>query len=262
MKITHQNKQKEWFIQKLHGLLYKLENTGNSDFKRNGEATFIKNISQFYFDKDFVFFDIGANQGEYTEMILENSPKKISAHLFEPQKSCVALLTKKFSGNESILINNFGLSDKDESVTLYKNTEQSGLASVYKRDLDYYQIDMNITETIQLKTGAKYVQEKNVSKINLLKVDVEGHEMKVFEGFGDFLNPSNIDFIQFEYGGANLDSHSSLLEIHNLLTRKGFMLCKIMHSSLEVRPYHPRLENFMYQNWVAVNPQIIESVTG
>jgi len=179
MKITHPNKQKEWFIQKLYGLLYKLENTGDSDFKRSGEATFIKNISQFYSDKDFVFFDIGANQGEYTEMILENSPKKISAHLFEPQKSCVALLTKKFSGNESILINNFGLSDKDESITLYKNTEQSGLASVYKRDLDYYQIDMNITETIQLKTGDGYIREKNISKINLLKVDFEGHEMKV-----------------------------------------------------------------------------------
>jgi hypothetical protein len=119
---------------------------------------------------------------------------------------------------------------------------------------------MDMHETVTLKAGAEYVSRNSIKKINLMKVDVEGHEVKVLNGFGDFLSPENIDFIQFEYGGANLDSHSSLMEIHGLLTKKGFILCKMMRTSLEIRPYHERLENFMYQNWVAVNPSIVKSL--
>ena len=257
MRITNPNYQKEWFVQKLYGLLYRLENTGDGDFERSGEANFIRNISELYSNKDFVFFDIGANNGEYTEMILRDRPNKISAHLFEPQNSCVFLLKQKFSRNKNIIINDFGLSDKNETTTLFKDTDQSGFASVYKRDLDYYQIDMNMSETIQLKNGSDYIEENKISKIDFIKIDVEGHEMKVFSGLGDYLHPDKIDFIQFEYGGANLDSHTSLLQIHSLLTKKGFVLCKMMRSSLEIRSYHPRLENFMYQNWVAVSPKIL-----
>ncbi len=32
-----------------------------------------------------------------------------------------------------------------------------------------------------------------------------------------------LDFIQFEYGGANLDSHTSLLEFFDFLETRGFL---------------------------------------
>jgi hypothetical protein len=123
--------------------------------------------------------------------------------------------------------------------------------------MNFYNVSLYHTEQVSLKTAWEYIQEKDIQKINFIKIDIEGHELKAFDGFSDFLKPENIDYIQFEYGGANLDSHSSLLEIHEFLTKKGFVLCKMMRTSLQIQPYHPRLENFMYQNWVAVSPKVI-----
>ena len=94
--------------------------------------------------------------------------------------------------------------------------------------------------------------------INFIKIDVEGHEVKVLEGLGNYLNKEFIDFIQFEYGGCNLDSKTSLMEIYNLLTNKGFKIAKILQKGLYLRNYNPDLENYVYSNYVAVSRKILE----
>jgi FkbM family methyltransferase len=255
MKITTTNTYKDWIIRKLQGLVWRLENTGNAKFDINGELSFVSSICNQYAGKPFIAFDIGANVGEYTEMILKYTQSdKTEIHLFEPQKTCFETITQKFSTKSQIHLNNIGLSDSAETTTLYKDFDQSGLASVHQRNLSHYDIQMNETEEITLTTALSYIQEKNIEKINLIKIDVEGHELAALGGFGKFLSPENIDFIQFEYGGANLDSHTSLLELFTFFEAKGFVLCKMMPNGLEIQSYKPRFENFMYQNWVAVNP--------
>jgi len=39
----------------------------------------------------------------------------------------------------------------------------------------------------------KYIDQKEIPHIDLLKVDVEGHELSVFEGFGKYLSGDFID---------------------------------------------------------------------
>lgn len=89
-------------------------------------------------------------------------------------------------------------------------------------------------------------------------MDVEGHEKAVFEGMGDFLNPDFVDYVQFEYGGANLDSMTSLMNLYELFEFKGFVLAKIMPKGLQVRNYEPFLENFEYSNYVAISKKVIK----
>jgi len=50
-----------------------------------------------YYPKVFVVFDVGANRGEYTEIIRQNRPAKArdEFYLFEPQKACFSELQKK-----------------------------------------------------------------------------------------------------------------------------------------------------------------------
>ena len=76
-----------------------------------------------------------------------------------------------------------------------------------------------------------------------------------FHGLGDYLNSGFIDVIQFEYGGANLDSHTSLMDIFYLLNSSGFELYKIMPSYLQYRQYKPFMENFQYANYVALSSE-------
>ncbi|MDP1625099.1 MAG: FkbM family methyltransferase [bacterium] len=258
MNIKTPNPQKEYLIRKLTGLLHRLENTGRGNFVINGEADFVNNIGKLYAKKSLVVFDIGANRGEYTDMIIAATKDSLrSLHLFEPQGTCLKLLSEKFGNGQVARLNNFGLSDKETSATLYKDVDASGLASVHKRNIDHFNIHMDMTEQISLRKASDYIKEQNVQHINLIKIDVEGHEIQALSGFGGFLNSENVDFVQFEYGGANLDSHTSLMDLFNFFESRGFKVCKMMPKCLEIRSYDPRLENFFYQNYVAVSPRML-----
>jgi hypothetical protein len=107
----------------------------------------------------------------------------------------------------------------------------------------------------------KYIEGRDIQHIDFIKIDIEGHELKAFEGFGHYLNSNFIDFIQFEYGGANLDSHTSLMEMYKYLEEKGFKIAKIMPNGLEIREYRPFMDNFQYSNYVAISKNILEKLS-
>jgi hypothetical protein len=117
---------------------------------------------------------------------------------------------------------------------------------------------MNQSENIKLKRLDGYIEEKNINHIDFIKIDIEGHELKAFEGFGKYLDASFVDYIQFEYGGANLDSHTNLMELYKFLENRGFKIAKMMPNGLEVRKYSPFMDNFNYANYVAVSGKVIK----
>jgi len=100
---------------------------------------------------------------------------------------------------------------------------------------------------IVLKRLEDYINERKIPRIDFLKIDIEGHELFAFKGFGPYLNSKFITAIQFEYGGANLDSHTSLMEIYELLEKRGFEIFKIMPKYIEKRKYYPYMEIFSIQ---------------
>lgn len=258
MKIKKQNHFREKIILKLLGLVYRLDNSANGFFDKNGEENFVNQFTDFAKIKNPVIFDVGANIGDYSELLVKKLNRaECSLHLFEPQKSCFADLQQKFNENSSVTLNNFGLSNKEEIATIYKNEDKSGLTSLHKRNLDFYEMNMSLEEKIELKRADVYIQSKNIKHIDLLKIDVEGHELATLSGFGEYLNADFIDFIQFEYGGANMDSHTNLLDFYNLLLPLGFKITKVMPSCLELRDYNPRLDNFVYANYVAISGKLL-----
>jgi len=240
----------------------KIENNGNARFEENGEKVFIENLFKIFKTNigRKIVFDIGANIGDYSSMLLENLQKydiDMELHLFEPTKSCFETLSKKFSSNNNIVLNNFGVSDSNAITKIFYDKERSGLASLYQRNLDSYNLQLNQSEKIQLRRIDEYIKEKNIEHIDFIKIDIEGHELKAFDGFGNYLNSDFINYIQFEYGGANLDSHSSLMEIYKFFGGRGFSVGKIMPNGLEIRKYSPFMDNFMYSNYVAVSNRIL-----
>jgi len=80
--------------------------------------------------------------------------------------------------------------------------------------------------------------------------------LAVLKGLGDYLNPNFIDFVQFEYGGANIDSNITLKNLFEIFNKSDFRLGKLYPKNIIFAEYVPRMENYQYSNWVAVSNKI------
>jgi hypothetical protein len=80
------------------------------------------------------------------------------------------------------------------------------------------------------------VQELGITKINLLKVDAEGHELSVFKGASNALQNATIDVVQFEFNEMNVISRTFFKDFYDLL--KDFLLVRLTpHGALPFTSY-------------------------
>ena len=244
-------------VRKLRSVLFtlfnRMENNNNADFHTNGEERFLYDMFSSL-QGEVVLFDIGANIGAYSEILVEQCKQrslKYSLHIFEPTRSCFEALKNKFAADPAIILNNAGVSKAKGKSTIFYDAEQSGFASLYQRDLAADKIALNKSETISLIRLDEYITQNKISAIDFMKIDIEGHELFAFEGLGKYLNADFVKAIQFEYGGANLDSHTTLKSLYAMLEKSGFVVGKIMQHGIEIRPYTLSMENYQYANYVA-----------
>lgn len=200
-----------------------------------------------------ILFDAGANVGHYTGLLMAVFPNA-QIHSFEPARQTFANLQRntqervaQYAGQ--VHLNNFGLSDSISEATLHYDRESSGLASLYDRQLDYFGIDYSKSETVKLSTLDDYCTANNIDRIDFLKMDVEGHELKVLQGAERMLAESRIDNIQMEFGGCNLDSRTYVRDFWNLLHEKFRMFYMLTDSLMEIQSYQESLEVFTTTNF-------------
>lgn len=238
-------------------LFNRIENNNNAHFASNGEERFLQELFG-KFSGPVVLFDIGGNIGGYSEILVGECRRrslKYTLHVFEPTVSCFDILRSKFSDNPNVHLNNAGVSNAAGVREIFYDIEQSGFASLYQRNLSSLNVEMKKKESISLIRLEEYLLSADVHEIDFLKIDIEGHELHAFEGMGKYLHGDFIKVMQFEYGGANLDSRTNLLDLYTLLTSRGFVICKIMRNSIEQRDYQPWMDNFQYANYLAVSKQ-------
>lgn len=229
-------------------------------FESTGEWKFINNLFAYYASVGpIVLFDIGANRGNYTQMLLNQGKEDVNIHVFEPTNRCFVELTQRFMGDPKVVLNQKAASDKNNAVKIYYNEEGSQLASLYKRDLKAYFIEMNQFEEIETVRLDDYIKTAQLSHIHFLKLDVEGHELFALNGLGNYLDATFIDFIQFEYGGTYLDSHTSLKGIYDILEKAGFKIAKLLPQGLELHSYENGMEDFQYANYVGISQKITDT---
>jgi len=225
------------------------------DPERSGEYHFVRS----YVRKGMVVFDVGANIGDYSHFIMNAAGSDIRIHCFEPVRSTFSKLQQRFKDNNNITLNNCGLSDKDEEVRIKIFGDTAGVNSIYERTSardTHPELSEYSEELVKLVTLDSYFDKKQIHFIDLLKIDVEGHELKVIEGAGATLKNGKIRIIQFEYGGSFLDSGARLEEMHALLTGHGYKLFRLLpFGKVRIKKFRPRMENFKFSNWIAINEQ-------
>ncbi|MBQ7168831.1 MAG: FkbM family methyltransferase [Synergistaceae bacterium] len=241
-----------WFYWRLYKLALLGMNVGmGGDVKASGEDNVLLRVrDRASGTHPVTIFDVGANKGQYSANILRVlNGIETEIHCFEPGHETFRELSSSLGGREKVTLNNFGLSSKKSEGRLWYDKTGSGLASLYKRQLEQFGIDFEQSEAVKLDTLDSYIDGKNIAAIDLLKIDVEGSELDVLHGAGKALADGRIKAIQIEFGGCNIDSRTFIRDFWNLLHER-FRMYRIMKDGLaEIRKYDERLEIFTCTNF-------------
>jgi FkbM family methyltransferase len=249
-KFLCKRRHKSWAKKLIANIwvIYGASENRSYDANENGERRFLEVLSR-HTPKDAILFDVGANQGDWTQMAREIFEESSPIHAFEIVPTTFSVMEKKLSHHKNTLLNQFGLSADSKEVEIFVDTVNSEVSSAYQ-SLFFNNSSTKIT--CQTKSGDGYLNEKGISQIQLLKIDVEGMESEVLKGFANALENQSIDVIQLEYGFVNIQNGFLLKNIYEQLTSYGYKIGKLYPTGVEFKDYHLYDENFLGPNYIAV----------
>ena len=198
-----------------------------------------------------IALDVGANLGNWSADLLNEIPSA-EVIVFEPSREAYEYLQKRFVRKTSIQCANVALGKENTTATLFADKSASGLASLTKRRVGHFGIDFSFQENIQLFTLDTWLETYgNGRQPNILKMDVEGHELDVLKGATKALQ--NISIIQFEFGGSNIDTRTYFQDFWYFFSDLGFDLYRLgPRKPLRITNYSEHDETFRPTNYIAV----------
>lgn len=203
-------------------------------------------------DAPVTVLDVGANVGEYAASALAVLGPRARIVSFEPSPAAFARLSERHGSNPQVRLVNTALGDAEGTATLFGDAAGSPLGSLYERQLAHHGIDVAPREEVQVTTLDAWCKREGVTQIDLLKLDAEGHELRILEGARDLLEAAAIGAVQFEFGGTSIDARTYLRDYVEVLGDR-FVLHRILpHGLAPVGPYRETLELFTTTNFLAL----------
>jgi FkbM family methyltransferase len=203
--------------------------------------------------RPLIVFDVGANVGNYTSEILKQYPNcKIFA--FEPSIAASNKFMENNRAEENVHLESIGISNKVTESVLYSDFPGSPISSLTKRNLKHFGNELKYEEKIKMDTIDNYCE---INKIipNLLKIDVEGHELDVLKGSLNVLE--KISIVQFEFGGCNIDTRTFFQDFWYFFKQHDFRIYRVTKNKpLLISRYTESDEYFSTTNYIAVNNRV------
>ena len=232
--------------------LYAMNYGGGSFTDDSGEKYVVRYVARKTAGefKPVTIFDVGANVGSYARMLLDGLDKQAVIHCFEPSQATYQTL-KQNVPEPNVEKHNIGLSNESGELALYTDAEQSGMTSVYERDLQHINVSFFQHEVATFSTVDEFSAHHGIDQIDLLKIDVEGHELAVLRGASRMIEEHRVRFIQFEFGGTSIDSRTYFRDFWSLLS-PNYTLYRIVGNGLRrIERYSEFLEIFVTVNFLA-----------
>jgi len=133
-----------------------------------------------------LFIDIGANVGTFTLVGAKRAPRG-EVHAFEPSAYHFKRLADNIARNgfRNVQLNQLGLFDEATEATLYLplargEMSNTGAASMFKVEGVAAPLDQQ--ETIRLMRLDDYVTARNLNRLDIIKIDIEGAELNALRG--------------------------------------------------------------------------------
>lgn len=182
-----------------------------------------ESLSKFLPSQLDILIDVGANQGNFTKVLRSLNPVR-QVYFCEANTNCISILEKNKLHHDVIIPKI--ISDKvgEENFYIYSAESTSSMFS----------FENNMDEITELNTKAKeiktipsisidnLIKEYNIKEIDLLKIDVQGAELKVLEGSKSSF--SKIKNIWVEVSMKKIYQNSPVFsEVYEYLNQHGFI---------------------------------------
>jgi FkbM family methyltransferase len=230
-----------------------LKNLGKG-YGANSIVKEVKLLKKFLNDPK-LGIDIGGNIGNYSAQLRKKFPN-LEIHLFEPSKTNHEKLRMRFGNDPKVYIIPMAVSELNGPSELFSNELGSGLGSLTKRNLAHFHIEFEAKELVEMIRFEDYWESDLLKEeIDVVKIDVEGHELAVLKGFGKAIDKTKV--IQFEFGGCNIDTRTYFQDFWYFFKEHSFKLYRITPFGLQYIPaYSEYHESFVTTNYLCVNQNL------
>lgn len=220
------------------------------DFDSNGEARFLACLPK---DRMHTVFDVGANVGGWSRIALAEFPQA-QIHAFELSEATFHTLSRNLSDETRIRLNNTGLANTEGSINYKDYGAEAGINTIIG-SAGFHDARVAFEQKSgQLTTGDAYCRAHGIEQIDLLKIDVEGAEHLVMDGFADMLAAGKVRALQFEYGYSNGDAKFLMKDFYDRLDPLGYAIGPLKPSGVLFMAFGYGLNDFdSGPNFVAVH---------
>lgn len=180
----------------------------------SGETNFLKCVLQA--NNNPIVIDVGANVGKYSKTAKEINPGAV-IYSFEPHPKTFTHL-QKMADEIDLNVFNLGMSDKEGAINIYDYADNNGSshASLYQDVIEKNFGKPSIATEIKITTLDKFILEQGIAKVDLLKIDTEGHELNVLKGAFESIKRDIFEVVHIEFNEMNVYSRTFLRDIADL----------------------------------------------
>jgi FkbM family methyltransferase len=232
-------------FEKILNITLKVLNIGDGhSVETSGEKSVFEILATLKGNNEAIIFDVGAHTGEWFNLLKNNYTKKYTVYSFEPSTESFSELSKIKDARFHPVHSAFG----DITEKRYLSSDTKGDSTAYvsiKKDPTRYSEEINVI------TLDDYCSRNNIQNIDLLKLDIEGYELRVLHGAKEMLKKGSIMLIQFEFGVLSKEKYS-LKEFFEILGEQ-YQICRILkHGYYPLKKYNHYYEIMTVTNFIAI----------
>lgn len=196
--------------------------------------------------------DIGANTGLFSLVAKAVNPEAM-VHAFEPIERIAQMLQENCEHNQfEVAVHTVAVSDTDGEAVIYDlPLSHHYVASLHQQEAAHH-YGRPSSELVQRRvptvTLATFIQQQQITQVDLMKIDVEGHEVQVLAGMGAYLHTMQPAIL------LELKSPDHAFQIANMLQDCNYQFYDIDERTHPVRIEGPRISTF--RNVLACSPAI------
>ena len=178
-----------------------------------------------------VVFDVGANQGDYAAQCLQLFPAA-RVFCFEPTPAVLQTLKQRHGADARVTIVEGAVMEADAPVTLNVRTDHVWNSVLSNGEAGIAPGAMSQVQVKGLRLDS-FAAQNSIDHVDLLKLDIQGAELKALAGAEGLLRDGKISVVQLEMNFQNLYAgQADLQSVSQLMFRHGYWLQGVYSPSM------------------------------